>query len=144
MEPVAVPAPAQVAPKRVDTLVLAAAVVLGALVLVCGDQRTTVLRGTTNMGALLTAQGSAPKEPLPGSLPDHPQRWLFFSEGEGGAAFLGHDLALYIPHAPKVLDVYVCLHPCSPPKPRSSLKDRLILVIILTRKKNSYHELFTM
>lgn len=62
MEPVAVPAPAQVAPKGVDTLVLAAAVVLGTLVLVCGDQRT-ILRGTTDMGARLTAQGPAQKEP---------------------------------------------------------------------------------
>ena len=72
MEPVAIPASAQVAPKGVDTLVLAAAIVLGALVLVCGDQRT-MLRGTTNMGGLLTAQDPAQKEPLPGSLADHRQ-----------------------------------------------------------------------
>ena len=72
MEPVAVSASAQVAPKGVDTLVLAAAVVLGALVLVCGDQRT-ILRGTTNMGGLLTAQDPAQKEPLPGGPRDHRQ-----------------------------------------------------------------------
>ena len=38
VQPVAVPAPAQVAPERVDALVLAPAVVLGTFILVCGDQ----------------------------------------------------------------------------------------------------------
>lgn len=38
VEPVAVPAPAQVAPKGVDALVLTPAIVLGTLVLVWGDQ----------------------------------------------------------------------------------------------------------
>lgn len=71
MEPVAIPAPAQVAAEGVDTFVLAPAVVLGALVLVCGDQRT-LLRGTTNLGTSLTAQNPAQKESPPGSLPDCP------------------------------------------------------------------------
>lgn len=60
MEPVAIPAPAQVAPKRVDTLVLAPAVVLSTLVLVWGDQRT-LLRGTTNLGWSLSSQNPAEK-----------------------------------------------------------------------------------
>lgn len=55
MEPVAVPAPAQVAPQRVDALVLAPTVVLGTLVLVWGDQQT-LLRGSTNLGHSLSAE----------------------------------------------------------------------------------------
>lgn len=48
VEPVPVPTPAQVAPRRVDALVLAPAVVLGALVLVCGDRQA--LRGNASLG----------------------------------------------------------------------------------------------
>ena len=60
VEPVAIPAAAEVAPERVDALVLAAAVVLGALVLVWRDQRT-LLRATANWRTSLTAQNPAQK-----------------------------------------------------------------------------------
>lgn len=90
MQTVAVPAPAQVAPDGVDTLVLAPAVVLGALVFVCRDQRT-LLRGTTSLGPSLTAQSPIRKESPPGSLPDCPTLIIFLPGGSGGgvgAAFL--------------------------------------------------------
>lgn len=55
VQPVAAPAPAQVAPKRVDALVLAATIVLGALILVWGGQGT-LLRGAANLGTFLVVQ----------------------------------------------------------------------------------------
>lgn len=47
VQPVPVPAPAQVAPERVDTLLLAAAVVFGTLVFVCWDQWTVLRRAAS-------------------------------------------------------------------------------------------------
>lgn len=96
MDLVAVPAPAQVAPERVDTLVLAPAVVLGTLVLVWGDQRT-LLRGTANLGWSLLTQNPDEKYPPLGSLPS-------LGMGEGSFCCRLYGPGIYqTPHAPKAL-----------------------------------------
>lgn len=47
VQPVPIPASAQVAPERVDTLLLAAAIVFGTLVFVCWDQWTLLRRAAS-------------------------------------------------------------------------------------------------
>lgn len=117
VQPEAVPAPTQVASERVDALVLAPAVVLGALILVWGDRRA-LFRGTAN-------SGWSPQ--FKRSLPDCPAR-IVPSPGGGGRSMCRvlHGPGVCHSHAYKV---------CSPPKTRSSLKDRLMLIRTVTTIK---------
>lgn len=69
VQPVAVPAPAQVAPERVDALVLAPAVVLGTLILVWGDQQTLLRGAPLPPGQSLSTQNSTQR-----GLPDYQGR----------------------------------------------------------------------
>lgn len=119
MEPVPVSAAAQVAPGRVDTLVLAPAVVLGTLVLVCGERQA--LRAIPlHLGA-----------PLKGSL--H-QGGSPIAQGWAGAASAGWSLVLPCAEFPvllKHLNKSLCPLILLPAPTRSSLKGRLILRIVL-------------
>lgn len=120
MEPVPVPAPAQVAPGCVDALMLAPAIVLGTLVLVCGGRQAIREKAPLGIPSRLRA-------PLKGHLR---QGGSLIVPGWVGAASAEWYMVLLYTEFPtllKHLNEPLCPLTPLPAKTRGSLKGRLIL-----------------